>query len=349
VTISDEPQRVAHITSGLFGDQSGWSHDVSEGSTITLTGGADRRDDCAWFSISGPMDVVFGSDYVRGPKFMLYELGLLSNYDIGWYLAGANLSDIAAMGATPAGFLSVVRYPLDLPDSEFTEILTGIRDCCRTYGVLNVGGDIGSAERIILSGSAFGVIRPGSVLTRDGAKPGDLLVVSGPTGLAAAAMAYFGRDALSSAAGLDATSSDKLLSVWRRVRPEVALGRRLSEDGLATSCQDTSDGLRATIEQLATASQVGFAVDQSRIPTHPAVESAANLLGIPVLDLVFGGSVDFRLLFTVRADDPALPSLWEDFPGCTVIGRATESREIRIHDGGESTELPGEPWRHHTD
>jgi selenophosphate synthase len=72
----------------------------------------------------------------------------------------ANLSDIAAMGALPIALLTVVRYPRSLPDDDFTALMEGIRDACRQVGTPNVGGDIGSAERIILSASALGIVAP---------------------------------------------------------------------------------------------------------------------------------------------------------------------------------------------
>lgn len=109
---SDEPTRLTQVIGTLFADQAkGWSTRLSEGEQTDLLVGADAQDDCAVFRIQGTQDLVLGSDYVRGPKFRLYELGYLNDYDIGYYLAMANFSDIAAMGAQPIALLSVIRYP----------------------------------------------------------------------------------------------------------------------------------------------------------------------------------------------------------------------------------------------
>ncbi|MEU6745597.1 AIR synthase related protein [Spirillospora sp. NPDC046719] len=96
------------------------------------------------------------------------------------------------MGALPIALLTVVRYPRSLPDEDFTVLMEGIRDACRQVGTPNVGGDIGSAERITLSASAVGIVERGGSLLRTGARPGDRLCVTGATGVAASAQRYFG-------------------------------------------------------------------------------------------------------------------------------------------------------------
>lgn len=344
--LSDEPTRVDRMVSGLLGDQRGWTARLENGYQVELAVGANGKDDCAIFSLDGSADLVIGSDYVRGSKFMLYELGYLDNYDIGYYLAAANLSDIAAMGALPIGLVSVIRYPSDLPDSEFAQIISGIRDACAAVGIHDVGGDIGTAERIILSATATGIVEPGRALLRSGAKAGDALYVSGTTGLAAAAMVYFAGKK-DKGWGLAADDETVLLDAWRRVDPHVRLGRELVKGAVATSCQDTSDGLRATIEQISAASGVGFEVDLAAVPIHPVVARVAALTGADELALVFGASVDFRLLFTARVDaDPDL----SEFADVFRIGVAVEGGTCALRrPDGELTALPGIPWRHQAD
>ncbi|WP_433586452.1 thiamine-phosphate kinase [Microbacterium hydrocarbonoxydans] len=332
---SSEPERVREITTEIFGGQSGstWRQPTAE---VTLVGGADRADDAAWLHFEGSAEIVMASDYVRGSEFLLFQLGVLDHYDIGYYLAAANISDIAAMGAEPLALTSVVRYPKDLADKDFSAIMRGIRDCCRRHGCHNIGGDIGTAERIILSASALGMTAPGTVLARDGARVGDLVVLSGATGIALAAMIYFeGRS--THGWRLAEEQERRLENAWKRVEPEVALGRVLSTRGLATSCQDTSDGLRATVEQIERASGVGIEIDPEAVPVDETVAAVAELAGIPALDIVFGGSVDFRLLFTVSG------GARDDIPdSATVIGSVTPA-------GSHVGRLPGRAWEHQSD
>ncbi|MBW0273066.1 hypothetical protein ATM97_23565 [Nocardia sp. MH4] len=305
-----------------------------------------EQDDCAAFQISGEQTIVFGSDYVRGTKFSLYELGLLSNYDIGWYLAGANLSDVAAMGAAPLGLVSVVRYPKDMQDAEFEELMRGIRDGCRAAGTENVGGDIGTAERVILSGAAMGTVEPENLLTRSGASPGQVVVLTGMTGLAGAAMKYFTRTTL--VPSLSSSHLEVLLHPWRRVAPRFAHGRIFAQSSGVTACVDTSDGLTGALQALCAGSNVGIDVDIDRIPVSDSVAAAAKVLAVPVHDLVFGDSVDFELVAAV--DKSAVESLISEIAAAGlelfIIGEITSGPELAGVRDGTRSQLPGEPWRH---
>ncbi|WP_229907621.1 thiamine-phosphate kinase [Amycolatopsis oliviviridis] len=340
---SDEPTRLAETIVPLFGRQAGEFVPVSSsnGDRVELTTGADAQDDCAVFRLVGSHDLVVGSDYVRGPKFRLYEMGHLDEYDLGYYLVAANLSDIAAMGAKPIGLLSVVRYPTDMDDALFGFVMKGIRDACAAFGCLNVGGDIGGAERLILSASALGVCPAGSALLRSGAKPGDVVCLTAPTGPAGAAMAY-----------LRAGSTDpaiesvlpSLLASWKRPVARVNEGLVLGASGAVTSCQDTSDGLKATLESIAELSGVGMVVDEEAVPVPEAVAAVGTHVGVDPLGLVMGDSVDFELVFTIprsRADELA-ESI--DFHR---IGVVTAAREVVLaRPDGSRTALPGKAWRH---
>lgn len=343
---SDEPTRVRQLVSEFLSGQSG-ALVGTDGLDVQLSAGADARDDCAVYDIGSPMSLVVGSDYIRGPKFILHEMGLLSDFDIGYYLAAANISDVAAMGATPIGLLSVVRYPHELDDAGFRQVMAGIHQGCTDFGTLNVGGDIGNAERLILAGTALGVCPPGKVLRRHGARLGDLLCLTGPCGLLGAAVAYFPkRDSF--AGRLPEETEQRLLDSWKRPRARVAEGQLLSRKPYATSCQDTSDGLKATVEQIMQASEVGFRVVEQDVPIDPAVRAVAELMNVEPLALAMSASSDFQLAFTVAPDD--LAACRESFTASGldfhVIGEATEKGEAEAVHNGISRPLPGVAWKH---
>lgn len=346
---SDEPTRVSQLVRDFLEGQSGALVGADGDAQAVLTVGADAKDDCAVYKIDKPTMLVVGSDYVRGPKFALYELGLLSNFDIGYYVVAANVSDIAAMGAAPIGVLTVVRYPNEMNDEEFRSIMAGIHQAATDFGTLNVGGDIGQAERIILSGSAFGLAEPGKVLTRRGASPGDLLCITGPCGVLGAAVAYFPKR---EARGwkLSQNTEQDLIESWKRPRARVAEGRILASKPFATACQDTSDGLKATIEQLGAASGVGFEVMADSVPLDPRVVEVANTVGVEALALSMSASADFQLCFTVGADD--LEICRDEFSGSGlafhVIGKATQKTNgiSLISRDGSRVNLPGVAWKH---
>jgi thiamine-monophosphate kinase len=348
-TYSDEPTRVDQIVRNFFSSQTGSVFGADGSVHATLLAGADAKDDCAVFEIDGPASLVVGSDYVRGPKFILYELGLLSNFDIGYYVVAANVSDIAAMGALPLGVLTVVRYPNDLNDEGFRSIVAGIHQACTDFGTLNVGGDIGGAERIIVSATALGMCERGKVLMRRGAAPGDLLCVTGPCGLLGAAVAYFpGKE--KNGWALTPSVEAALLNGWKRPRARIPEGRILASKPLATACQDTSDGLKSTIQQLADASNVGFEVFEANVPIGEEVHLVANTINVDPLALSMSASADFQLAFTVRPND--MEACREEFVArgldFYVIGRANDQpRAIElIQQDGSIRALPGVAWKH---
>jgi len=329
-TASDEPTRLAEIIQAVFADQSaGWSTRLRGGEKTELLAGADAQDDCAVFRLHGSQELVLGSDYVRGSKFRLYELGYLTDYDVGYYLAMANFSDIAAMGAQPLALLSVIRYPRSMPDEEFRSVVEGIHDACAVVGAPNVGGDIGTAERLILSGSAVGVVELGRSLRRCGARVGDRLCVTGATGLAAAAQKYFG-NLDTGATRLAPAKEERLLAAWKRPQALIGHGRCLSGSGVATSCQDSSDGLKAGIQSIAAQSGVGFIVEEAALPVADLVAEVSRLSGSAPTEMIMGDSVDFQLIFTVAPGD--LAWLKEVFAADGLafheIGTATADRRV---------------------
>lgn len=345
---SDEPTRLEKIVTQVFADASEkFSATLHNGSSVELREGVSAQDDCAVYRCSGAQDLVVGSDYVRGPKFRLYEAGHLDEYDLGYYLASANFSDVAAMGAKPIGLLTVIRYPPDMDDEVFASVLRGVQDACTDVGAPAIGGDTGGAERLILAGTALGVCPPGGALLRRGASPGDLLCMTGATGIAGAAMAYLRKGELS--AEIEACHRDTLLASWKRPRARTDAGERLGSSGLATSALDTSDGLKAAIENIAAASGVGFRVEEASIPVTDEVAAVCDHLGLDPMATVMGDSVDFELVFTVPADRiDRLSALFEAAAlTFTTIGRATADRTVALYArDGRSRPLPGAAWRH---
>lgn len=170
--LDDEKQRVASLLARMATSAVPQTWEIPH-AQVDLVTPASAGDDCAVVDFSGELSLVCGSDYVRGSKFALFERGLLSHYELGYYLVAANLSDIAAMGAQPIGILTVVRYPRDFSDADFEAVLDGAREAANRHGCELLGGDTGGPERLILSGSALGICERGTALLRSEAQPAD--------------------------------------------------------------------------------------------------------------------------------------------------------------------------------
>jgi len=344
-----EQERLLHSIVGRFGVTVPYPMYRAGQSSVVLTAGAEAQDDCAVLAVDGSLDLVLGTDYVRGVKFDLYQQGLLSLFDLGYYLIAANVSDVAAMGASALAVLSVLRYPSDMPDSDFHDVLEGIASACADFSVVNVGGDIGSAERLILSATAIGACSRGRSLRRNSLRPGDRLYLSGPVGVAAAASAWF------SEARSDELAQeyvDTLLAAWRRPRAEVALGRMLGEFDGITACMDTSDGLGATLQELARQSSVAIDIWEDRIPIVEAIHAVSEVLRFDAVQLALSASVDFRLLFGVAegasvAFEDVVSSQW---PELCWIGTVGSGKGVRVNSRREGPRpLLAFRWDHRED
>lgn len=166
-------------------------------------------------------------------------------------------------------------------------------ECADQYGcgAQLAGGDTGSYGASVLAATVSGVSKNG-LLMQANARPGHFVYTTGPTGLAAAA-----RIAAEDIDHEEYTSP--LIEKWRRVRPRVKEGLAITQvvgDGGAGT--DTSDGLMAALRNIAEKSGVGMLILEENVPIHPSVEFASRKSGKRVLDVVFGNSVDFELVFT---------------------------------------------------
>jgi thiamine-monophosphate kinase len=264
--------------------------------------------------VSGDVSVVCGSDYIRGVKFALFELGLLNHYDLGYYVVVANISDIAAMGAQPIGVLTIVRYPPELSDDEFDAVLRGAQDAAGEYGCDVLGGDTGGAERLILSATALGLCERGKALLRSSARPGQIVCLTGSVGAPAAAVVYFTQSPAGERWDMGPDQQQELLSSWKRPSARVAQGWLLASEAI-----------------------------------DAAVKEVARRTNIDPLALAMSASVDFELLFTVAAEQ--LEACRQAFRRAGLplyeIGETKHGlgAVLRRRDGS-ITALPGVGWRH---
>lgn len=211
--------------------------------------------------------------------------------DVAWKLLAVNLSDLAAMGAAPAGVL--MGLALSQAEDEawrvaFTQALGRALD---HFGVALWGGDtVGGVAAAVLGLTAVGQVEPGRALGRGGARPGDALWVSGTIGDAGLGLAI---------AKGEAPFDKALLARFRRPQPRLALGRALG--GVATAAMDVSDGLLIDADRLAAASGVGLAIDLAAMPVSAAARARVGADDAALLALATAGD-DYELLFTSPAE-----------------------------------------------
>jgi len=280
--------------------------------------------------------------------------------DIGGKAAARNLADVAAMGAVPVALLVGLATPGDLPADWAQELVSGIAAECSRTGATVVGGDVSSADTIMLAATALGDLAGREPVTRAGARPGDLLAVTGALGHSAAGLALLG-------AGLAEPAA--LVTAYRWPRPPYQAGPEAAALG-ATSMIDVSDGLVADTGHVAEASGVRIDIDTARLAPGSDLLAAAARLGAsgptgpadpagragraepgdragpgdsawpaglarPLLWMLTGGE-DHALAATFPSAT-VLPAHW------TVIGQVRQGRAVRV-DGQVFLGRPG--WDH---
>lgn len=318
------------------------------GAGVEATIGLNELDDCAVVPVSPEWDLVVGTDFVRGTGFYLFKQGILGFEDIGFYLIGANASDLAAMGASPLGVVVVARYTSGMSDADFEQVMSGVVRASAELGLPLLGGDTGGYEESVLSATVLGLCPSGRALRRSGGLPGDRLFSTGTVGRAGAAIAYYVRGK-SQGIALGEEVERGLAESWKRVKPALQQGCLLVQQGLSRCAIDTSDGLKASVRQIAEASGVDAILFEGSVPIDPLARSVAEAMGVDALALSISDSVDFRLVFSVR------PSLageversfaeqgWELFE-IGKLGERSENPRALLDRGGELVDLPGIEW-----
>ena len=291
-------------------------------------------DDAALIDVPAGQQLVVAADtLVAGRHF---PAGLRAD-DVGWRALAVNLSDLAAMGATPAWATLALTLP-EADEDWLESFAAGFALLAGQHGVALVGGDT-TRGPLVLTVQLLGYVAPGTTLRRSGARPGDLVYVTGWPGDAAAGLALLeGR--LSGSGAARAALEER----FRRPEPRVAFGQRLK--GVASACIDISDGLAGDLRRLAAASGVGAVVRAAELPLSRALHALAGPARARELSL--GGGDDYELLFTVPpAARAALAgaAASSGAPACHCIGEIVAGGGVRVL--GERGELPvPRGWEH---
>jgi thiamine-monophosphate kinase len=239
--------------------------------------------------------------------------------DVGHKAAAANLSDINAMGGTATGMVLGLGVPGDLPMAWVDDLARGVADEVALTGTSVIGGDVTSAERIVVSVTVLGACADTPV-RRSGARPGDVVAVRGRLGWSAAGYQVLARGFRSPRAVVEA---------HRRPQPPYAAGPEAAVLG-ATAMIDLSDGLLGDLGHLARESGVGIDVLSQTLDVAEPLHAVGSALGVDPLGFVLTGGEDYALAATFPPD-VRLPDGWDvvgavgEGAGVTVDGAAYEA------------------------
>jgi thiamine-monophosphate kinase len=269
---------------------------------------------------------------VDGVHFVLDSFGPEA---VGRKALAAALSDLAAMGAAQGEAYVVVAAPEELADDDLLSIADGLAEAAMREEVTIAGGDLVRSPVLVVSVTAVGY-EPGGTrfVTRGGARPRDLVAVTGELGGAAAAVELM---EAGERRGDPADRGASLLNRQLDPTPRLREGRALAKAG-ATAMIDISDGLGADAGHLASASDCRLEIDLDRVPVADGVAEVAGGDG-PALELAASGGEDFELLVTVPREhlDAAAVAVADAGSSLTEIGYVTEGHGValKLPGGGE--------------
>jgi len=295
----------------------------------------DLADDAALLEPAAGMQLVIAKDaLVEGVHFLPHDPA----GEIAQKLLRTNLSDMAAMGAKPGGYLLALMLPKRLPSEWLERFCQGLAEDQALFGVTLLGGDtVSTPGPLALSVTMLGETPRGQALRRGGARVGDDIYVSGTLGDAA-----LGLQVLQGRLSPPMTASEFLIQRYRLPVPRTELGEALR--GLAHAAIDISDGLLADLGHVLEVSGRGAVIYAHHLPISKAAASQRGNL-----EAAFAGGDDYELLFTAHPEQhPAIRAIGQELAlPLTVIGQITEEPGLDVLDAnGHPLSIDGLGWQH---
>ncbi len=263
-----------------------------------------------------------------------------SPFDVGWRSVAANLSDLAAMGATPLGITVGLSLPPDLPVVWLEQLYAGMQACLQRYGTGIVGGDLTRSRIITVAITALGSVRADKIIARSTARVGDSIVVTGYHGSSHGGLQLLldpelGRDVSNFVDRADLEQHRQILIIaHQHPQPRLDILPLLDElrasvsELFPISGMDSSDGLADAINQICRSSQVGAILTRSSLPISP---SLSQMFPDTAVESALYGGEDFELVLCLPAQI-AINLVDRIGNGAAIVGKITRSPDIRLVD-----------------
>ncbi|WP_035992770.1 thiamine-phosphate kinase [Leptolyngbya sp. KIOST-1] len=260
--------------------------------------------------------------------------------DVGWRAVSANLSDLAAMGATPLGITVGLSLPGHTPLAWVEELYQGMAACLARWGGAVLGGDLCRADTRSIAITALGSVPSDRALYRHRAQPGQAIVATGDHGLSRAGLELLLHPERGS--GVAAADRDRWIAAHQRPQPRFDAIAALWDvvgtgaEAAAIAAMDSSDGLANAVLQIGQASGVGASLQASELPIDPAV--AAWVGRSQAIDWCLYGGEDFELVLCLPW--PVAESLRGRLgQPCAIVGETTSTPAVELHSADSTRVL----------
>ena len=252
----------------------------------------------------------------------------------------ATVSDFAAKGVRPRALMASLGLPAPARKTTVQELARGLGQAAREYQCEIIGGDTNQADDLVIDIAGVGVANSKTLVRRNGARPGDIIAVTGPFGKTSAGLRI-----LMAAREKDLANYPSLVKAVRRPNARLAEGIALAESRAATSSTDSSDGLAWSLHQIAHASKVG--INLHTIPVAAEVETFAKEHRLSALELALYGGEEYELVVTIKPE--RFHNLKTHVPSLTRIGLVEkESFGVVAHLAGKRIWVRERGWEHFT-
>lgn len=303
-------------------------------------------DDAAVIDTAGAQTVITTDLLLEGVHFDLMYTPLRH---LGYKAVVVNLSDVYAMMATPTQVTVSIGVSNRFSVEALEEFYAGVNAACNRYGADLVGGDTASSQKgFIISVTALGIVAENAFVTRSGARPNDLIVVSGNLGAAYMGLQLLEREKkiFLESPSVQPTLEGRAYAVGRLLKPEPRadiVAWLLDNDIRPTAMIDVSDGLSSELLHLCRESGIGCLLQEEKIPIHEETEALAAMFHTSATACALSGGEDYELLFTIAQEDYEKISRHKDL---SVIGYMTNKEDdpILVSSSGNKHLLTAQGW-----
>jgi thiamine-monophosphate kinase len=308
-------------------------------------------DDCATIQINDNTYICASTDRVPS-DLISFKLGIIDYFQLGYYLAVLNISDIYACGATPQGLLLNFAFPGEFGIDNLNSLLRGIKKACDDYECKILGGDLSDSVEMNLTATSIGICNKNKPIYRSKCAIDDIVYCSDFVGLTPTAFLYF-LEAKGNGLFLSKAEEDVLKKQFTEPKARKSLSRSLLDINQKhmVTCMDNTDGIYQSLYELCCINTVSMELYSDKLPIHDVSYKVTELLGLNIFDVVLAAGADFQLVGTMDnsvKDGDKHHIYQEGYNEIGIVRENTDSPNVYLNEKGQIKKLNIPGWNYYT-